>query len=78
MSKHTYEETLSVVGEVKTFKELILIWLEAKTGQEGNVWIDRIDINFKDAVETLDRIWVEDLMEMTKEDGELDFGRFDL
>lgn len=78
MSKHTFEETLSVVGEFSNLQELVLIWIEAKTGQEGGVYIENIDMNFQDAVETLDRIWTEHLQEMTKEDGLLDVGRFDL
>jgi hypothetical protein len=67
MSKHTYEESLSVVGEFSNLQELILIWLEAKTGQEGGVYIDNIDANFQDAVETLDRIWIEHIAEIEED-----------
>ena len=70
MSKHTFEETLSVVGQFNTLEELVLTWLEAKTGHEGGSYIDNIDMNFQDALLSLDSFWIEHLKEIKENETE--------
>lgn len=57
MSKHTFEETISVVGKFDSLEELVYIFLEAKTGDPD--YIDKLPTEFVEALVTLDNIWRE-------------------
>ena len=56
-AKHSFKEALSVVGEFSNLEELVLFWLEAKTGQEGSHVVDSIDAEFYTHLQELVRIW---------------------
>jgi len=56
-AKHSFKEALSVVGEFSNLEELVLFWLEAKTGQEGSDVVDSIDAEFSTHLQELVRIW---------------------
>jgi hypothetical protein len=56
-AKHSFKEALSVVGEFSDLEELVLFWIEAKTGQEGSDVVDSIDAEFSTHLYELVRIW---------------------
>lgn len=58
-AKHSFKGALSVVGEFSNLEELVLFWIEARTGQEGSEVLDSIDVEFSTHLYELDRIWGE-------------------
>ena len=65
-AKHSFKEALSVVGEFSNLEELVLFWIEARTGQEGSGVLDSIDVEFSTHLYELVRIW-EDYLPTTEE-----------